>query len=73
LFSIVTSTGILLYSKVTAVGMAPIFTAGDPLSMHAYNIGLFPLICQLKEEFPLVEQPSHVDDAGDGGKFTGMG
>jgi hypothetical protein len=37
--------------------------------MFAYGIGILPLICQLKAEFPQVEQPWYADDAGAGAKF----
>jgi hypothetical protein len=39
--------------------------------MFAHGIGILPLICQLKAEFPAVEQPWHANDAGAGGKFDG--
>jgi hypothetical protein len=44
-------------------------TQGDPLSMFAYGIGMLPLICQLKTEFPQVEQPWYANDAGASTKF----
>jgi hypothetical protein len=44
-------------------------TQGDPLSMVAYGLSLFPFIRQLKDEFPDVFQPWYADDAGGGGKF----
>jgi hypothetical protein len=56
-------TGTFLYSKEGV-------TQGYPLSMFAYGIGILPLIRLLKVEFPAVEQPWYVDDAGVGGKFT---
>jgi hypothetical protein len=31
-------------------------TQGDALAMAAYGMGLLPLICRLKEEFPTVRQ-----------------
>jgi hypothetical protein len=55
-------TGAFLYSKEGV-------TQGDPLSMYGYGIGIVPLIRILKADFPAVEQPWYVDDAGAGGKF----
>jgi hypothetical protein len=48
-------------------------TQGDPLSMFAYEIGILPLIRQLKAEFPQVEQPWYADDAGAGAKLDEIG
>jgi hypothetical protein len=55
-------TGAFIYSKEGV-------TQGDPDSMFAYGIGILPLIRILKAEFPAVEQPWYVDDAGAGGRF----
>jgi hypothetical protein len=55
----------LLYSKEGV-------TQGDPLSMFGYNIGIIPLIHQLKLEFPAVKQPWYADDAGAGGSFADL-
>ena len=44
-------------------------TQGDPLSMFAYGIGTLPLIRQLKQEFPDLEQPWYADDAASAGRF----
>ena len=38
--------------------------------MFAYDIGVLPLIRQLKAEFPAVEQRWYADDAGAGAKFS---
>jgi hypothetical protein len=40
--------------------------------MAAYGILLLPLICQLKREFPDVNQSWYADDAGAGGNFSGI-
>jgi hypothetical protein len=56
-------TGTFLYSKEGVM-------QGDPISMFAYGIGILPLICLLKAEFPAVEQPWYADDAGADGKFS---
>jgi hypothetical protein len=34
------------------------------LSMFGYGIGILPLICRLKHEFPAVKQPWYANDAG---------
>ena len=47
-------------------------TPGDPLTIIAYGIGVFPLIRELWGSHPRVTQFSYVDDAGDGGKFTNI-
>jgi hypothetical protein len=59
-------TSVLLYSKEAGV------TQGDPLSMFSYGIGILPLICRLKHEFPAVKQPWYTDDAGAGGCFIDL-
>jgi hypothetical protein len=58
-------TVVLIFSKEGV-------TQGGPLSMSGYGIGIFPLICKLKLEFPAVEQPWYADDAGVGGSFTDL-
>jgi hypothetical protein len=40
--------------------------------MVAYGLGILPMICQLKKEFPDVNQPWYADDAGAGGKFDAI-
>ena len=45
-------------------------TQGDPLSMLGYGIGVLPLICQQKKEFPLVKQPRYADGIGTGGAVS---
>jgi hypothetical protein len=47
-------------------------TQGDPLlSMFMYGIGILPLICLLRSDFPGVEQPwYYTDDARAGRKFS---
>ena len=47
-------------------------TQGDPLAMAAYGILLLPLIRQLQDEIPDVNQPWYADDAGAGGKFCAI-
>ena len=44
-------------------------TQGDPLTMFAYGIGVFPLIRELRNAHPRVTQPWYADDAGAGGTF----
>jgi hypothetical protein len=39
------------------------------ISMVIYGIGVLPLICRLKQEFPGVKQPWYADDAGTGANF----
>ena len=45
-------------------------TQGDPLAMIAYDIGVLPLIRELREAHPCVTHPWYADDAGAGGAFT---
>ena len=40
-------------------------TQGDPLAIITYNIGILPLIKNLKREIPDVPQSWYADDAGD--------
>jgi hypothetical protein len=47
-------------------------TQGDPISMVACGIGVLPLIHQLKHEFPEVEQPWYMDNAGAAGNFDSI-
>ena len=44
-------------------------TQGDPLTMIAYGIGVFPLIRELQGAHPRVTQPWYTDDARAGGTF----
>lgn len=44
-------------------------TQGDPLSMFENRIGTLPLILQLKQEFPDLEQPWYANDAASAGRF----
>ena len=44
-------------------------TQGDPLTMIAYDIGVFPLIRELWGSHPRVTQLWYADDVGAGGKF----
>jgi len=58
-------TGVFLFSKEGS-------TQGDPLSMIVYGIGTLPLVRQLKQEFPAVEQTWYADDGGAGGRFDSI-
>ena len=42
---------------------------GDPLAMIAYDIGVLPLIRELRNAHPWVTQPWYANDAGAGGTF----
>ena len=44
-------------------------TQGDPLAMIAYDIGVLPLIRELRDAHPRVTQPWYADNAGAGYKF----
>jgi hypothetical protein len=47
-------------------------TQDNPLAMSGYGVGILPLICLLKYEFPEVKQPWYADDAGAGGCFSDL-
>ena len=42
---------------------------GDTLTMIVYDIGFLPLIRELRNAHPWVNQPWYTDDEGAGGKF----
>ena len=45
---------------------------GGTLEIFAYNIGILPLIKNLKREIPDVTHPWYAEDARALGKFTGL-
>ena len=47
-------------------------TQGDPITMVAYELGILPLIHELRQTHPGVTQPWYADDAGAGGTFGGI-
>jgi hypothetical protein len=58
-------TGVFLHSKEG-------LTQGDPLAMFVYGVRTLPLIRQLQEEIPDVEQRWYVDHSGAGRKFDAI-
>jgi hypothetical protein len=47
-------------------------TQADHCSLFVLGTSIIPLVCLLKVELPLWEQPWHMNNAGAGGKSTGI-